>query len=1681
MRKLKKILAGIFLFCVCATNAQNNICYYLINTGNGNMANNTDVAKAYISWETDNEGRIIISIHPYGNNPCEVRFRENSITNPVTFFQTPATNMKVDNVAIGANNAAGSFFAWSMNTEQTKVTFVPLQAMDDYLLEHGSATITYGNQPVRYETRRVETIGFALATIDASNASINFSYTYNGLPKYCGTTPLTTPTISSITGDGVITFATSANATGYRAFIRNESDVLVYTQNLPTSGATLDVKIPATYSVVVRALDNTATYREMESASFPWTCTYAGEPAGLSNYCTSFFNPEPNATNPNIPLYNFDQATADATDAHYFTWQTVQEAGTIETQAVLPGDLVVSLTDYMGAATFRGGMSLKNLYVGGLSGELFFDRVGATNNIKTQTFRPKTGVTILAGTPISYYGRIEVKVNTLNLGGNYTFDGYKYGAICNNNQLIQPMILGIENDGVITFSPTDARASGFLVEVKNGGNVVHSQTLTASGETINYSTLGTYQVTLTAIGTGNYVNSEPSDPYQWKIRAVLPTPTITSISNLGLINFAPADPNASGFLVEVKTLAGVAVASETVLGSGSIITVPSPNIYNVYVTALGDDDYIKSAVSAAFAWTVTDNLDYSSWCRRYIDGGQNTGSNNDAALFTIETGLEGELRVYIEGVEGHTAAFRSNGIWGQGEDPDVNLYLNNFSVGAIGAHNGSAYFIKDYDNSNTSVQVFKLKPGGQTLAVGTHIWYDGKIEIITTRDGSINGISNMDQIIPVNNNLYSRFKLDDYIYGTNCDNAPLITADKLYLQFKPIMETGMGLINVTGSHLQSAVSVVLPKGYEAVPSVLTPDASGNVNQLVTVKWTGGSLYRSIYFQGVGLLTFQGGGVNSLHNAPRVRLFGTGFSCTSYSSLFLGDGGGSDNRPVYMNLSLNSDSTALLVALAPYEPTGNVIWATGTASLAGGKIKINDIEVAVTRTLPAANTIQLALPSGSRFNEGDIVSFRGLTATNQLRWTISGYPPRYQNTIDGTGTDGSYADGTGSVQVSNWTVLNTTATDWVIGNECLSLSCPVIANAVTNGLGCTQIPESAIDATSNQANIYMNIVAGTYPIENVTFSDVDGVLPNVVFNAPLPANGIYNIPSLQQLTSYTYNIVVTDNHGNTNSLTGNASCQNIFVAFQTLSNVVTPLQKPTITNITPTGVITFAPADPMASSFTVIVKNSAEATVHTQTIYGSGDIINFSTLGVYSVTVQARGGGIYSHSDVSDPYTWTLSATLAKPTIQNITPAGVITFAPVAQNATNFEVIIKNAQNETVHTQTVNSSGATLNFSDAGVYSVTVQAIGDGTVYLNSPVSEVYVWTISAILAKPTISNITNGGIITFTPVAQNATNFEVIVKNALSAVVHTQSINSTGAAINFSTEGSYAVTIQAKGDNVVYFDSEVSEPYLWVIQGGVVNPETLEKPVITNITNNGSITFAPADQNADYFFVIVKNSNGDIVHSQIITSGGSINYSVAGTYNVTVTAIGSGVYENVISDPYTWVITSENPVLEQPVITNITNNGVITFAPADQHATYFIVTIKDGQGNVVHTQIIASSGDIIYFSTEGEYDVTVTAVGGGDYVNVVSNVYVWTIVVSGIDEATENQISIFPNPAVDELFIINNEQLTMNNVRILDITGKTVLDTHYSLLDTHSINVSGLASGIYFLQINNQVIKFIKK
>ncbi|VBB44754.1 hypothetical protein TRIP_D260168 [uncultured Paludibacter sp.] len=81
---------------------------------------------------------------------------------------------------------------------------------------------------------------------------------------------------------------------------------------------------------------------------------------------------------------------------------------------------------------------------------------------------------------------------------------------------------------------------------------------------------------------------------------------------------------------------------------------------------------------------------------------------------------------------------------------------------------------------------------------------------------------------------------------------------------------------------------------------------------------------------------------------------------------------------------------------------------------------------------------------------------------------------------------------------------------------------------------------------------------------------------------------------------------------------------------------------------------------------------------------------------------------------------------------------------------------------------------------------------------------------------------------------------------------------------------------------------------------------------------------------------------------------------------------------------------------------------------------------------------------------------------------------------TGLHKLDDNKIiTVYPNPVID-FIALKNTSANNINVSIYSITGALIL-SQQQLSATQTINVSNLQKGLYFLKVNNQVIKFIKQ
>ncbi len=84
--------------------------------------------------------------------------------------------------------------------------------------------------------------------------------------------------------------------------------------------------------------------------------------------------------------------------------------------------------------------------------------------------------------------------------------------------------------------------------------------------------------------------------------------------------------------------------------------------------------------------------------------------------------------------------------------------------------------------------------------------------------------------------------------------------------------------------------------------------------------------------------------------------------------------------------------------------------------------------------------------------------------------------------------------------------------------------------------------------------------------------------------------------------------------------------------------------------------------------------------------------------------------------------------------------------------------------------------------------------------------------------------------------------------------------------------------------------------------------------------------------------------------------------------------------------------------------------------------------------------------------------------------------------LSGItEENLANSISVFPNPAVDNIIIETANSEKVNSVKVYDVLGKLLMEEKANDVERMELNISTLEKGVYYMELTTQTGKAVKK
>jgi hypothetical protein len=73
------------------------------------------------------------------------------------------------------------------------------------------------------------------------------------------------------------------------------------------------------------------------------------------------------------------------------------------------------------------------------------------------------------------------------------------------------------------------------------------------------------------------------------------------------------------------------------------------------------------------------------------------------------------------------------------------------------------------------------------------------------------------------------------------------------------------------------------------------------------------------------------------------------------------------------------------------------------------------------------------------------------------------------------------------------------------------------------------------------------------------------------------------------------------------------------------------------------------------------------------------------------------------------------------------------------------------------------------------------------------------------------------------------------------------------------------------------------------------------------------------------------------------------------------------------------------------------------------------------------------------------------------------------------DTFGKNELKLYPNPAKTEFFIRNSGELSLSKMQLFDLSGKLLVSKKLETSEVNSINISEIASGLYFIMAEDSL------
>ena len=423
----------------------------------------------------------------------------------------------------------------------------------------------------------------------------------------------------------------------------------------------------------------------------------------------------------------------------------------------------------------------------------------------------------------------------------------------------------------------------------------------------------------------------------------------------------------------------------------------------------------------------------------------------------------------------------------------------------------------------------------------------------------------------------------------------------------------------------------------------------------------------------------------------------------------------------------------------------------------------------------------------------------------------------------------------------------------------------------------------------------------------------------------------------------------------------------------------------------------------ATSYTAFLYDTDGTTQLSSTSnFVSGTVLNGLQVNHgYQVALQAIGDGInFTTSALSSK---TVTATTAIPALlvpdtqaaATGTTTAIATYSNQA-NAVRFELQLLAADGVTV-LRTVSNyvSGATISgLTPQTTYNVSIRAIGDGTVNVNSDFSTPYSFVTGtpSVLAAPTVTagSITKTSVsVSFASVA-NASGYAANLYSSTGSLLRTiQSFTSGTAITSLSPNTSYAVSVTAIGDAANYTNSgESNRASFTTVAIPVLAPAALTLGSTT--PHSAVVSFSNVTGSSSYV-VTLYAADGVTVLRTIVNATSPLTISSLNAnsrYQVSIFSIGD--YTNYLSSAESAKLTIDTPPLPQvgaasPWVAAVTGTAAVLSFAAVPNAVGYTLKVRSANGSSLLQTVnnYLSGTPITGLSGSTTYQMEVIALGDG--------------------------------------------------------------------------------------------------